>query len=70
MEAKPEEALLFGAEYAAEQTMNDQVSLSTVLLLIVAALTAHQLFRWCSVKQNGYIKIQEPAGSGTHFQFA
>ena len=61
------EQVLFGADSAAEgvssmlsQQMQATVSLSTLLLLVVAAFAARQFYR-CWASNDGYVKLQQTA---------
>merc|ERR1719420_2727987 len=47
------EALLFGGETVVGEAMNTQVSLSTVLLLVLAAFALHQMYQRCATRKNG-----------------
>merc|ERR1719309_1659596 len=65
-----DEAVLFaanGESSVLSEAMNSQVSLSTLLLLAVAALAAQQLYKWYSAHANhaGYTKLAEPARDTT-----
>merc|ERR1712087_160596 len=48
-----QESMLFGGESTLSQAMDYQVSLSTVLLLAIAALAVYQTYRWFACRQ-GY----------------
>merc|ERR1719204_1517425 len=61
--AKDEAVLFAGENSLVGEAMNTQVSLSTLLLLAVAALAAQQLYKWYSAHANhaGYTKLAESA---------
>merc|ERR1711972_170551 len=71
-----DEAVLFaanGESSVLSEAMNTTVSLSTLLLLAVAALFAQQLYKWYSAHANraGYTKLTEPAReTNTRYQTA
>merc|ERR1711972_22421 len=62
--SRHQEAVLFGdGQSVIAETMQSTVSLSTVLLFVMAAFAAHQLYRWWSSRNggnSGYTKLDEP----------
>merc|ERR1712087_706084 len=55
--ANAQEAMLFGQQSAVEQAMQYQVSLSAVLLFVVAALALHQAYKCVANRNGGYKQI-------------
>jgi len=55
-----DEAVLFAQESLVGDALNTQVSLSTLLLALVAAFAALQVYRWWSSSRNGYTKLTTP----------
>jgi len=47
-----EEAMLFGGDNVVGQAMQYEVSLSTVLLMVIAAFAVYQVYRWVSSRKN------------------
>jgi len=47
-----EEAMLFGGDNMVGQAMQYQVSLSSVLMMVVAAFAVYQVYRWMSARKN------------------
>jgi len=71
--AKDEAVLFAGENSLVSEAMNTQVSLSTVLLLAVAALAVQQLYKWYSANADraGYTKLAETAAeANTRYQMA
>merc|ERR1712154_127418 len=71
--AKDEAVLFAGESSVLSEAMNTQVSLSTILLLAVAALAAQQLYKCYSANANraGYTKLAETAAeANTRYQTA
>merc|ERR1712129_584136 len=48
-----QESVLFGGEGAISETMQSTVSLSTLMMFVVAAFAAFQLFKWWSTRKTG-----------------
>merc|ERR1712013_288510 len=66
--ADKSEALLFGGETAVGQAMNTKVSLSSVLLLVLATFAVYQLYQRCATADN---KIEyTPIGQTSTYQSA
>jgi len=58
--SRHQEAMMFGdGQSVIAETMQYTVSLSTVLLLAVAAFAAHQIYRWCSARNSGFTKMNK-----------
>merc|ERR1711972_694774 len=71
--AKDEAVLFAGENSMLSEAMNTRVSLSTLLLLAVAALAVQQLYKWYSANANraGYTKLAETAAeANTRYQMA
>merc|ERR1719249_133312 len=49
---RQEEALLFGGDSVVGQAMQSQVSLSSVLMMAIAAFAVYQVYRWMSAHNN------------------
>jgi len=69
-----DEAVLFAGENSSvvSEAMNTQISLSTIVLLAVVALTAQQLYKWWanSRSNDGYTKLAEGTQVHTTYQSA
>jgi len=67
-----DETLMFGEESIIGDAMNTQVSLSTVLLAVAAALAVLQVYRWCSASssRDGYTKLATPHNPSCYYQTA
>ena len=50
-------SLLFGESAVVSEAMNTQISLSTVLLVVVAALAGQQLYRWWSACRDNKLAV-------------
>ena len=57
---KNSESLLFGGETVFGEQMKTTVSMFTVSLCIGAACAVYQLYRWWSMRNGGYTKVQGP----------
>ena len=59
---------MFGAEGAISETMQSTVSLSTVLMFVVAAFVAFQMFKWWSTRKAGssHTKLIDVAPTATY----
>merc|ERR1719347_579985 len=66
--ANAQEAMLFGQESAVQQAMQYQVSLSTVLLFVVAALALHQVYKCVAPRNGGYKEIDAGRAPTTTYQ--
>jgi len=49
---RQEEAMLFGGDNVVGQAMQYQVSLSSVLMMVIAAFAVYQVYRWMSARKN------------------
>merc|ERR1712087_1080221 len=59
---RKQESVLFGGEGVISETMQSTVSLSTLMMFVVAAFAAFQLFKWWSArKAAGYTKLADAA---------
>ena len=58
-EAGKSEALLFGETGVVAEAINTSISLSTVLLLAVAAFAVYKISIWASHRNGGYTKLEE-----------
>merc|ERR1719361_3362622 len=57
-----QESMLFGGEGVISETMQSTVSLSTLMMFVIAAFAAFQLFKWWSArKAGGYTKVADIA---------
>jgi len=56
---RQEEAMLFGGQNVVGEAMNYQVSLSSVLLLVIAAFAVYQVYRWFA-NSKGYKAVAAP----------
>jgi len=65
--AHKQESALFGGEGVISETMQSTVSLSTLMMLVVAAFAAFQLFKWWSARKVGrYTKVADIAPTATY----
>jgi len=65
-----QERALFGGEGVISETMQSTVSLSTLMMFVVAAFAAFQLFKWWSARKvGGYTKLADAAPIATQNSF-
>jgi len=70
---RQEEAMMFGDNGVVGQAMQYQVSLSSVLLMLVAAFALYQAYAWManrSRKNKDYAAVQSPATAQQYYQSA
>jgi len=65
-----QESVLFGGEGVISETMQSTISLSTLMMFVVAAFAAFQLFKWWSARKiGGYTKLADAAPMATQNGF-
>jgi len=65
-----QEAMLFGGESAVSQAMDYQVSLSSLLLLAIAAFAVYQTYRWFAGSKGDKMVAPVQTQSGQYYQSA
>jgi hypothetical protein len=65
-----QESMLFGGESTVSQAMDTQVSLSTVLLLAIAAFAVYQTYRWLAGRQGDKMVAPLQTQSAQYYQSA
>merc|ERR1719495_1730216 len=56
---RQEEAMLFGGDSVVGQAMQYQVSLSSVLMMVIAAFAVYQVYRWMSAHNNKHYEAAQ-----------
>merc|ERR1711971_1284471 len=65
-----QESVLFGGEGVISETMQTTISLSTLMMFVIATFTAFQLFKWWSARKVGeYTKLADAAPIATQNGF-